>query len=50
MEKLADKSVYTTGPGCTAAGLTASVRKEKDEFFIDRGALVLCDQVFMYYM
>ena len=45
MERLSEKSVYTTGPGCTAAGLTASVRKNKDGFCIDRGPLILCDQV-----
>ena len=45
MSDIDQNSVYTTGPGSTAAGLTASLRKVGEEMVIDRGLLILADQV-----
>jgi len=43
--KIAPKALYTSGKGSTAAGLTATVLKDKDtgEPFLEAGALVLAD-------
>ncbi|MCS7140404.1 MAG: minichromosome maintenance protein MCM [Candidatus Nezhaarchaeota archaeon] len=43
--KLAPRGIYTSGKGSTAAGLTATVIRDKNtgEFFLEAGALVLAD-------
>jgi DNA replication licensing factor MCM5 len=45
VEKVAPVGVYTSGKGSSAAGLTASVAKEKGtkEFYLEGGAMVLAD-------
>ena len=44
VEKVAPVGVYTSGKGSSAAGLTASVIRNKDkEFFLEGGAMVLAD-------
>ncbi|KAJ1447728.1 MCM2/3/5 family-domain-containing protein [Pelagophyceae sp. CCMP2097] len=44
VEKVAPVSVYTSGKGSSAAGLTASViRDAKKEFYLEGGAMVLAD-------
>jgi DNA replication licensing factor MCM5 len=44
VERIAPISVYTSGKGSSAAGLTASVIKDsKGEFFLEGGAMVLAD-------
>ena len=44
IESVAPISVYTSGKGSSAAGLTASVIKDKNnEFYLEGGALVLAD-------
>jgi len=45
VEKVAPIGVYTSGKGSSAAGLTASVVKEKGtrEFYLEGGAMVLAD-------
>ncbi len=45
IEKLAPIGVYTSGKGSSAAGLTASVVKDKSsrEFYLEGGAMVLAD-------
>merc|ERR1712176_213816 len=43
-EKVAPVGVYTSGKGSSAAGLTASVIRDKNrEFFLEGGAMVLAD-------
>jgi DNA replication licensing factor MCM5 len=42
-EKCAPIAVYTSGKGSSAAGLTASIRKDKDGFLLEGGAMVLAD-------
>merc|ERR1712228_1024001 len=46
IEKLAFRSVYSTGKGASAVGLTASVRRDKmsGEWTLEGGALVLADR------
>ncbi|ORD96868.1 MCM5 [Hepatospora eriocheir] len=45
VEMVSPISVFTSGKGSSAAGLTASVVKNKDnEFYLEGGALVLADQ------
>ena len=46
VEKTAHRSVYTTGQGASAVGLTASVRKDPvtREWTLEGGALVLADK------
>ncbi|BCU68540.1 minichromosome maintenance protein MCM [Sulfolobales archaeon HS-7] len=43
--RIAPRSVYTTGKGSTAAGLTAAVVREKNsgDFYLEAGAMVLAD-------
>ena len=43
--KLAPRGIYTSGKGSTAAGLTATVVRDKatGDFFLEAGALVLAD-------
>lgn len=45
IEKVAPIGVYTSGKGSSAAGLTASVVKDKSsrEFYLEGGAMVLAD-------
>uniref|UniRef100_A0A7S3F779 DNA replication licensing factor MCM2 n=1 Tax=Prasinoderma singulare TaxID=676789 RepID=A0A7S3F779_9VIRI len=44
VEKTAPISVYTSGKGSSAAGLTASViRDQNNEFYLEGGAMVLAD-------
>ena len=44
IEKVAPVGVYTSGKGSSAAGLTASVvRDKKNEFYLEGGAMVLAD-------
>ena len=45
-EKIAPRSVYTTGKGASAVGLTAGVRRDPltKEWTLEGGALVLADQ------
>lgn len=45
VNKLAEKSIFTTGKGASAAGLTASMKKDpvSGEFSLEGGALVLAD-------
>lgn len=44
VEKAAPISVYTSGKGSSAAGLTASVVKDSNrEFYLEGGAMVLAD-------
>jgi DNA replicative helicase MCM subunit Mcm2 (Cdc46/Mcm family) len=44
--RIAPRGVYTSGKGSTAAGLTATVVRDKNtnEFFLEAGALVLADK------
>jgi len=44
--RIAPKGIYTSGKGVSAAGLTASVVRDKitGEFYLEAGALVLADQ------
>jgi replicative DNA helicase Mcm len=44
--RIAPRGVYTSGKGSTAAGLTATVIRDKNtnEFFLEAGALVLADK------
>jgi len=44
--RIAPRGVYTSGKGSTAAGLTATVARDKNtnEFFLEAGALVLGDK------
>merc|ERR1712217_933348 len=42
-EKCAPIAVYTSGKGSSAAGLTAAIRKDKDGFLLEGGAMVLAD-------
>eukprot|EP00439_Symbiodinium_sp_Y106_P087119 s125_g40.t1 len=42
-EKAAPISVYTSGKGSSAAGLTAAIVKEKNGFALEGGAMVLAD-------
>ena len=43
--RIAPRAVYTTGKGSTAAGLTATVTRDKQtgDFYLEAGALVLAD-------
>ncbi len=45
VEKVSPIGVYTSGKGSSAAGLTASVNKDKAtrEFYLEGGAMVLAD-------
>jgi len=42
-EKVAPVAVYTSGKGSSAAGLTASIVREKEGFALEGGAMVLAD-------
>merc|ERR1712232_952420 len=42
-EKCAPISVYTSGKGSSAPGLTAAIVKDKDGFALEGGAMVLAD-------
>jgi replicative DNA helicase Mcm len=44
--RVAPRGVYTSGKGSTAAGLTATVMRDKNtnEFFLEAGALVIADK------
>merc|ERR1712232_98102 len=42
-EKCAPIAVYTSGKGSSAAGLTAAIRKDKEGFLLEGGAMVLAD-------
>jgi len=44
--KIAPRGIYTSGKGSTAAGLTATVIRDKNtnEFFLEAGALVIADK------
>lgn len=46
MNKVAYRSIYTSGKGTSAVGLTAYIRKDVDtkEIILESGALVLSDQ------
>lgn len=46
VEKTADRTVFTTGRGSTAVGLTASVHKDpvSGDFVLEGGALVMADR------
>ena len=46
MEKTAHRSIFTTGKGASAAGLTATVRKDPvtRAWTLEGGALVLADR------
>jgi DNA replicative helicase MCM subunit Mcm2 (Cdc46/Mcm family) len=46
VSRIAPRGVYTSGKGSTAAGLTATVVRDKNtnEFFLEAGALVLADK------
>lgn len=43
VSKVSPIGVYTSGKGCSAAGLTASVLKDSNGFYLEAGALVLSD-------
>ena len=45
VEKIAPISVYTSGKGSSAAGLTASVQRDPQtrDFYLEGGAMVLAD-------
>jgi replicative DNA helicase Mcm len=44
--RVAPRGIYTSGKGSTAAGLTATVARDKNtnEFFLEAGALVIADK------
>jgi len=46
VSKIAPRGVYTSGKGSTAAGLTATVIRDKNtgEYFLEAGALVISDK------
>lgn len=46
ISRIAPRGVYTSGKGSTAAGLTATVARDKNtnEFFLEAGALVIADK------
>lgn len=43
VSKVSPIGVYTSGKGCSAAGLTASVLKDSHGFYLEAGAMVLSD-------